>query len=237
MSSGQQGSGFGTVFHPEPDPLPPGNGGPVRVGALRPLPRRRRPGMIALAVALIGVGILGGAFLFQKVNHTVPVLLVSRNVAAGQVISAADLSTTSVVLGAGVRAIPAGQEHQVTGLVAATDLKQGTLLSAAELTSTLAPAANQDLVPVALKPSQLPASGLAAGDQVLVVSAPGAQGSGNAAPVTGPSIPGLVEAVSSQPDSDGLEVVDLLVRSANGTTLAREAAAGGIALVITSRSP
>jgi hypothetical protein len=237
VSSGQQGSGFGTVFHPEPDPLPPGNGGPVRVGALRPLPRRRRPGMIALAVALIGVGILGGAFLFQKVNHTVPVLLVSQDVTAGQVVTAGDLSTASVVLGAGVAAIPVGQEHQVVGLVADTDLKAGTLLSSSELTSSLAPSANQDLVPVALKPSQLPASGLASGDQVLVVSAPAAQGSNGSAAAPGPSIPGLVEAVTGQPDSDGLQVVDLLVTSGNGTTLAREAAAGGIALVITSRSP
>jgi hypothetical protein len=237
VSSGQQGSGFGTVFHPEPDPLPPGNGGPMRAGQLRPLPRRRRPGMIALAVALIGVGILGGAALFQRVNHAVPVLLVSQDVPVGQVVTAADLTTTSVVLGAGVRAIPAGQEHQVTGLVAATDLKKGTLLSAAELTTTVPPSSSQQLVPVALKPSQLPASGLAPGDQVLVVSAPGAQGSGGAAPVPAPSIPAVVEAVSAQPDQDGLDVVDLLVTTANGTPLAREAAAGGIALVITSRSP
>ena len=89
MSAGQQGGNFGTVFHPEPDPLPPGNGGPVRPGPLRPLPRRRRPGMIALAVALIGVGILGGATLFAGVNHQVPVLLVTTAVPAGTEVTAA----------------------------------------------------------------------------------------------------------------------------------------------------
>jgi hypothetical protein len=237
VSAGQQGGNFGTVFHPEPDPLPPGNGGPVRPGPLRPLPRRRRPGMIALAVALIGVGILGGAALFQRVNHQVPVLLVSRAVPAGTTVTAADLTTTSIVLGAGLKAIPAGQEHQVVGLVAATGLRPGTLLAASELTTTLPPSRSQQLVPVALKPSQLPASGLAPGDQVIVISAPGAQGSNNAAPVPGPSIPAVVEAVSVRPDSDGLDVVDLLVAAARGTDLAREAAAGGIALVVTSRGP
>ena len=237
MSAGQQGGNFGTVFHPEPDPLPPGNGGPVRPGPLRPLPRRRRPGMIALAVALIGVGILGGAALFQRVNHQVPVLLVSRAVPAGTAVTAADLTTTSVVLGPGLKAIPAGQEHQVVGLVAATGLRPGTLLAASELTTTLPPSRSQQLVPVALKPSQLPASGLASGDQVIVISVPGAQGSNNVAPVPGPSIPAVVEAVSVRPDPDGMDVVDLLVAAGHATDLAREAAAGGIALVVTSRSP
>jgi hypothetical protein len=237
VSAGQPGGNFGTVFHPEPDPLPPGNGGPARAGPLRPLPRRRRPGMIALAVALIGVGILGGAALFQRVNHQVPVLLVSRAVPAGTTVTAADLTTTSVVLGAGVKAIPAGQERQVVGLVAATGLRPGTLLAASELTSSLPPSRNQQLVPVALKPSQLPASGLAPGDQVIVISAPGAQGANSVAPVPGPSIRGVVEAVSARPDTDGMDVVDLLVAAANGTDLAREAAAGGIALVVTSRTP
>jgi hypothetical protein len=193
--------------------------------------------MIALAVALIGVGILGGAALFQQVNHQVPVLLVTQAVPAGTQLTAADLSSTSVVLGAGVAAIPARQEHQVLGLVAATDLKPGTLLAAAELTATLPPSRNQQLVPIAIKPSQLPASGLAPGDQVMVVSAPSAPGSNNVAPVPGPSIAGVVQAVSARPDQDGMAVVDLLVAAANGTNLAREAAAGGIALVVTSRSP
>jgi hypothetical protein len=236
VSAGQQGGNFGTVFHPEPDPLPPGNGGPLRVGQLRPLPRRRRPGMIALAVALIGVGILGGAALFQRVNHQVPVLLVAVAVPAGTTVTAADLTTTSVVLGAGVKAVPAQQEHQVVGLVAATDLRPGMLLAPSELTTTLPPSASQQLVPVPLKPSQLPASGLAPGDQVLVISAPSGS-SGTAVPTPGPSIPGVVEAVSVRPDQDGMDVVDLLVSAGNGTSLAREAAAGGIALVVTSRSP
>ena len=236
MSTGQQGGNFGTVFQPEPDPLPAGNGGPGRAGQLRPLPRRRRPGMIALAVALIGAGILGGATLFQRVSHQVPVLLVTTAVPAGTTVTAADLTTTSVVLGPGVRAIPVRQEHQVVGLVAASDLQPGTLLAASELATALPPARNQQLVPVALKPSQLPASGLAAGDQVLVISAPGAS-AGSVAAVPGPSVPGVVEAVSARPDQDGMDVVDLIVAAASGTGLAREAAAGGIALVVTSRSP
>jgi len=238
VSGGQPGGGFGTVFHPEPDPMPAANGGPIRMGQLQPLPRKRRPGMIALAVALIGAGILGGAALYQNINHQVPVLLVSAAVPAGSAVTAADLSTASVTVGAGVQVIPAGQERQVVGLVATTDLQPGSLLSAADLTTSLPPVSGQELVPIAVKPSELPASGLAAGDHLLVVPASGAQGSSSnsaALPATSRPIAGTVLAVSRGPGQDGLEVVDLLVPASTGPTLAREAATGDFALVVTSR--
>ena len=59
--------------------------------------------MIALAVVLIGAGILGGAALFQRVNHQVPVLVVTAAVPAGTMVTAADLSTTSVSAGPACR--------------------------------------------------------------------------------------------------------------------------------------
>jgi SAF domain len=240
VSAGQQGGGsFGTVFHPEPDPMPAANGGPIRVGQLRPLPRKRRPGMIALAVVLIGAGILGGAALYQHVNHQVPVLVITTAVPAGTAVTSADLSTTSVTVGAGIKVIAARQEGQVVGLVAATDLQPGTLLAASELTTSLPPVVGQVLVPLAVKPSALPASGLATGDHLIVVPAPGAQGSGNSAsvPVPGRAVAGVVEAVSRGADQDGLDVVDLLVPANLGSGLAKEAATGDIALVVTHRSP
>jgi hypothetical protein len=238
MSGGQQGGGFGTVFHPEPDPMPAANGGPIRIGQPRALPRKRRPGMIALAVALIGAGILGGATLFRDVNHQVPVLMVSVAVPAGTVVTQADLSTTSVTTAKGVQVVPARQESQVVGLVAATNLQPDTLLAAADLTTAMPPVSGEVLVPIAVKPSWLPASGLAAGDHVLVVPAPGAAGPNNsAAALPGRPIAGVVEDVSRGADADGLAVLDLLVPTGSGPALAKEAATGEIALVITSRTP
>jgi len=237
VSSEQPGSGFGTVFHPEPDPVPPGNGGPVRIGQLRPLPRRRRPAMVALGVALVGVGVLGGAALFQRVNHQVPVLEVSRSVPAGTVITSADLSTVSVAAGPGVQLVPARQENQVIGLVAASDLRPGALLAASDLTQSLPPAAGQMLVPVAFKPSQLPASGLAAGDRVVVVWAPGSSNTAASAQSPQRNYDAVVEDVASAPDQDGFQVVDLLVAAPNGPGLAKEAASGNVVLTVLSRKP
>jgi hypothetical protein len=237
MSTEQGGGGFGTVFHPEPDPVPSGNGGPVRIGQLRPLPRRRRPAMVALGVALVGAGVLGGAALYQHVNHQVPVLVVTTPVPAGSVVTSADLGTVTVAAGSGVQMVPARQEGQVIGLVAATNLTQGSLLTASDLTRSLPPGPGQMLVPVAFKPSQLPASGLGAGDHVVVVWAPTGSSS-SAASVSSPrNYDAVVEDVTVAPDQDGLDVVDLLVPEANGPGLAKEAASGDIVLTVLSRKP
>lgn len=234
MSSGEQGLNFGTVFRPEPEP---GRNGPGTLppARLRELPRRRRPGMIALAAALIGLGILASAVLYQRQDHQVPVLMVTAPVPAGSVISGSDVGTTTIAGGLGLQTIPARQLPQVIGLVAATSLRRGTLLTASELTSRLAPGPGQDLVPVALKPSALPASGLAPGDDVLAVPVP-ATGSSASAQVISSPVPAVVEAVSPATDPDGLDVVDLLVASATGPALAEQAAAGQIALVVTKRT-
>ncbi len=238
MSSNEPGIGFGTVFHPEPDP--PRNGPVAAVphghGQLRGLPRKRRPGMIALAAALVGAGILASVALYNRENRQVPVLVVTTAVPVGSVITSADVGTTTVAAGPGVQTIPARQLSQVVGLVAATSLRPGTLLASSELTSKLPPGPGQDLVPVALKPSGLPASGLAPGDQVLVVATPsGSSGSGTAPVLTSP-VAAVVEAVNSVPDQDGDDVVDLLVTSGSGPSVAEQAATGQIALIVTSRA-
>jgi hypothetical protein len=192
--------------------------------------------MIALAAALIGVGILASAALYHRADRQVPVLLVTATVPAGSVITASDVGTTTVVAGPGVQDIPARQMSQVIGLIAATSLQRGTLLAPSELTSKLSPAPGQDLVAVALKPSALPASGLAPGDQVLAVATPASGGSGSGAAVLTHPVPAVVEAVGTTSDQSGDDVVDLLVAAGLGPAVAEQAATGQIALVVTHRT-
>ena len=208
----------------------------VAHGQLRGLPRKRRPAMIALAAALIGAGILASAALYNREDHQVPVLMVTAAVPVGSVITSADVGTTTVAAGPGLQTIPARQLSQVVGLVAATSLRPGTLLAPSELTSKLPPGPGQDLVPVAVKPSGLPASGLAPGDQVLVVATPAGSSGSAAAPVITSPVAAVVEAVNTVPDQDGYDVVDLLVTSSNGPAVAEQAATGQVAIVVTSRT-
>jgi len=239
--SGGKGPVIGTAFHPEADSS--FNGATRHAGppiALARLPRRRRPAMIALAVALVGAGILASTALYSATNHRVPVLVAEAYVPPGALISASDVGTASVSVGNGVQVIPASQLRQVVGQVAGTTLHPGMLLTAAELATQRPPVPGQVLVPLPVRPSALPASGLRPGDRVLVVPTPGAQGqsgSATAAPALSVPVTGVVEAVSTATNTDGLGVVDILVPYKSGADLAAQASTGQFALVVTRRSP
>ncbi len=233
--------GVGTAYFPTADVTPNGHG-PVAgpdTGRLRGLPRRRRPAMIALAVAMAGAGVLISAAVYQRADHQVAVVMVTTSVPAGSVISAADLGTARVAVGSGIQVIPASQLRAVSGEIAAVALRQATLLAPADLTTVQPPGPGQVLVPAAIKPSVLPASGLSAGDQVLILATPGDQGepsSQSGTPSLTAPVPAVVEAVNAAPDQGGFDVVDLLVRSANGPAVAAQVSTGQFALVVTKRS-
>lgn len=218
----------------------PGNG-QVRRPAGR-LARQRRPGWIAAGVALVALAVLMNVYLFESSGHRLAVVRVARDVPLGAQISRADLGTTSVALDGGVSVIPAGQLAQVVGRRAAVDLRHGTLLTASQVTSALTPQPGQDLVTVAMKASDLPPHGLAAGSRVRVVATVGGQDAttgadqagGQSGAVGGKDTPAVVDAVGG-PDADGAMTVSLLVADADGSAVARQAAAGRIALVVTTR--
>jgi hypothetical protein len=209
------------------------SGGPR--SPLAPVPRHRRRSMLALGVVLAGLGALAGAWVFASFSHRVEVLALTQNVAVGAQVTPADLAPVAISAGSGVKTIPARQEEEVTGLVAAVGLRAGTLLVPADLTSALVPGAGQQLVPLALKSDQLPASGLDPGAQVLVVPTPGAAGqpaSGTA--VLAQDVPATVYRVAG-PDQNGNVVVDLLVAAGQGPPGAEQASTGQVALVVTPR--
>lgn len=250
----RQPPAVGTTYFPEPDIAPNGSGdrigrshsigrghsfrrGPAP-GRSRGLPRRRRPAMIALAVAMAGAGVLISAAVYGRVVQRAAVVMVTRPVPSGAVITAADLATTSVSIGSGIRVIPAAQLAQVAGEVAAVGLRPATLLAPGDMTTAQPPGPGEVLVPVSVKPSAVPASGLFPGDHVLVVATPGDRGqAGSSAgpPSLTAPMPGVVEAASDVPDADGLDVIDLLVSEAAGPVLAEQVSTGQFALIVTKR--
>jgi len=236
-----KGPAIGTAYHPPADAA--FNGAAPQAGqpiALARLPRRRRPGMIALAVALMGAGILASTAVYSATNRTVPVLVAEGNVPTGTLIRPGDLGTTSVAVGSAVQVIPASQLHQVLGRVAGAALHRGMLLAPAELATSRPPGYGQVLVPLPVRPSALPASGLQAGDHVLVVATPGEQGqsgSTTAAPALSVPVAGVVEAVRTAVSTDGFGIVDVLVPARSGASLAALASTGQFALIVTKRGP
>ena len=117
--------------------------------------------VVALAVAMAGAGVVISAAIYQRAGHQVSVVMVTRAVPAGAVISAADLGTTSVSAGSGITVIPASQLSQVVGEVAAVGLRPLTLLAPSQLSTRQPPAPGQEIGPAPVKPAGLPATGRA----------------------------------------------------------------------------
>jgi hypothetical protein len=214
----------------------PGNG---QVGRLA---RQRRPAWIAAGIALAALAVLANVYLFQSSSHRLSVVRVARDVPIGQQLSRTDLDTASVALDGGVSVIPGRQLAQVVGRRAAVDLRRGTLLAASQVTTALTPEPGQALVTLGLKSSDLPPHGLTPGSRVrLVPTAAGQDSAGTGQTDAGQGASGVRKDVAATvdaiggPDADGAMSVSVLVADADSSMLAREAAAGRVVLVVTTR--
>ncbi|MFI8280745.1 SAF domain-containing protein [Streptomyces sp. NPDC085929] len=228
-----------TTTMPAPGRSAPGPGGS---GAPAAAPRvvrqrRRRPGLIALSVALIAAGGLSGALLFTASGQRTAVLVVARDVPVGAAISNADLAPASLALDSAVKAVPVAKRSGMVGQRAAVALKAGALLSPGQVTSVSLIKAGEQVVGVALKPSQLPASRIAPGQKVLIVSTPDANqaaaaGKAGEAPGAPKTLPATVVAVGAAAPATGVVVVDVAVPAIDGPALAARVATGAVALIL-----
>ncbi|MFE4580527.1 SAF domain-containing protein [Streptomyces chartreusis] len=202
---------------------------PPRVSA-----RRRRPGVIALSLALIAAGGTGVAVLLLQVGHRTEVVTVVRDVQVGQVVSEDDLGTVSIALDPAVKAVRGDDLVSVVGKRAAVELKPGSLLAPSQVTKDSLVKAGEQLVPIGLKPEQVPATALVPGQRVQLVHVP-AQGqadAGKASDTAPGTIDGRVVKASSAAPGTGTVVVDVATTAAQGPTAAAWVAAGTVRLVL-----
>ena len=201
-----------------------------------PLRTRRRSGPLAAAGVLLVAGCaLAFALTWLRAGDRTPVLAMSRTVAAGQVITAADLTTARVSADGQVNLIPSSQEAAVAGHVAATTLPAGSLLTAGDI-GPAPPSAGQAMLGVAVKAGQFPPD-LAAGDTVDVLATPAAGGSAGAGSSAQAALPvgrAIVVSVSPQPGTPGTVVVELEVSQDAMPQVAAAAAAGQVDLATVS---
>lgn len=190
---------------------------------------RRRPGLVALGVALTALGALAAVWLLTSVGERTPVLTLARDVPAGTVITQADLARTQVAVDPGVATVAAADAATVVGMVAAGDLVAGSVLAPGQLTATAPPGEGEVLVALAVRATQLPAGGLAAGDRLLVVDTP-QQGSDPS------SVPPATLAATvvrlGPPDVNGVSVLDVTTSEGDGPAMAARSATGRFALVL-----
>ncbi|MFC1419571.1 SAF domain-containing protein [Streptacidiphilus cavernicola] len=210
---------------------------PYRLGTAR----RRRPAVLALAVALVAAGGLGGAALYTATGKRVAVIALARDVPEGSTITGADLTQAEISLDPALH--PLSVHSKVVGLRATADLKAGSLLTNSDLTDDPLVTDGQQVVGVPAKHTQLPAVKLQPGSTVVLVATPsgpgvsGASSGSGAAGGTGAALTALTARVVDvgPPDNDGTVVVDLAVPAAQGAAVADLAASGKFALLIAAR--
>ena len=224
-----------TATQPSKAGAPPSAVGAVnglsRAPVLPPPRRRRRPALLALAVTMVVLGALGSAYLATSLGQTSPVIAIAGEVPWGQTLTAADLVEARISADPALEPIPYGDRGQVIGMVAATTLAPGSLLTRDALTDQRLPAPGQQLVGVGVSAVQLPTTPLRPGDDVLLVPVV----AGSAPAVNGGRDPSAVEATvvqSGPPGTDGRRVVDVLVAATDGPDVAARAAAGLVAIVV-----
>jgi len=145
-------------------------------------PRRRSVPLAAAGAVIVVVCALVFAEGWLQAGNRQPVLALSEPVAAGQVITAADLEVVRVSAAGPVSLVAASRQTQVAGSTAAVSMPAGSLLTGSDI-GTPPPVDGQVRLGVALKPGQYPPD-LAAGQDVDVLATPASATSG-AAPAPG----------------------------------------------------
>lgn len=205
--------------------------GGLRVGGVA---RRRRWPRAGIGVVVVAGCALGFAATSLRVGGRAEVLELRHSLAAGTLLSASDLSVVRVSA-PGVAVLPAAAEQAVVGRPAAVALVAGSLLTPAELGAPAGLPAGQAEVALAVKAGGYPPR-LAAGEHVLVITAPTATastGSGSAVAPLGPT-PAVVLGVqpASASAATTATVITVRVGLAGAPALADASAAGQVSLIL-----
>ncbi len=188
--------------------------------------RRRRPAVLAMAVALIAAGGLGGAVLYNSTGQRITVLALARDVPWGQTLTDGDLVAVRIASDPALKPLDAADRAKAVGMRATTDLHRGGLLTRSDLAQSLVLNPGQLLVGISARRSQVPATRLQPGLPVIVVYTPdGGRSETLAATVY----------TVGRADTDGSQVFDVVVNEADAARLAGWVATGRIQVVLAPR--
>ncbi|MCK5891694.1 SAF domain-containing protein [Aeromicrobium sp.] len=185
---------------------------------------------------MIAGSALAGAVLFSQLGDRTDVLVVSTDVAKGQVITEGDLQRQSV---AGVdAAIPVGAIDTVVGTTAKVDMVAGQIVTDSMVTRDPVPGDGQATVGLSLDAARAPSTGLSAGDLVSVVVVPsGTVDLGASVALDAPQILARgaeVLDVQGSPTDGATVLVTVIVDEDDASTIAAYSAAGLVAVVETA---
>ncbi|MEV7038390.1 flagellar biosynthesis protein FlgA [Amycolatopsis sp. NPDC051061] len=180
--------------------------------------------LILLGLVLSAVSATGAVWVFRAAEDSFAAVGVAAPVRYGEVITAEALLEVRLRPDPGVHALAWEQRSQIIGKPSPTDLRPGAIVTPdLAIESVAVPAPGQQLIGVAVKPGQLPATPLEPRQPVLLV--PVGSTDGTSAPVRGSVI-----RVGSR-DSSSVQVVDVVVLESDGPEVASRASTGGMAII------
>lgn len=196
---------------------------PVNATPVAPaLPARRSSRRLMLAVVVGVVGALLALYAYRAAVAREGVVALVRDLPVGSVVQASDLREVLLPPDSGLATVAWSDVDGVIGLVAATELRTGQVLTPGSVTSDQVPAPGEAVVGLSVGAGRFPASGLRAADEVLVVLGGGAPPR-RAAVIT-----------AGEPDLSGRRTVDVLVPQADAEELALASAEGRVVIVLVS---
>ena len=197
---------------------------------------RRLDLRVVIGLALLLAGVVGTVGVVQRAGQRTPVLVMARDVPAGQAIDAQDVRVAELGLAPGVAALGVRDRERVVGQVASTPLAAGQVLGPTAVAQAPPLAAGQVLMSVAVAPEHAAAGTLRAGDQVAVVASGAAdQPTAARAEVLLSPVP-VIAVVAPEPDAgeDGKLLVSLAIPQEQAPALA-QATHGTVDLVLLAR--
>jgi Flp pilus assembly protein CpaB len=198
---------------------------------------RRLDLRVVIGLALLLAGVLGTVGVVQAAGERTPVLVMARDVPAGQVIGELDVRVAELGLAPGVAALGVQDRGRVVGRVASAPLAAGQVLGPTVVAEPIPIEAGQVLMSVAVAPEHAAAGTLRAGDQVAVVaSSPPDQPTAGRAGVLLSPVPVIsVTSTADESGGDGKLLVSLAVAEELAPALA-QAAHGTVDLVLLPRA-
>lgn len=218
-----------SVAHQRPREVTKRAAAPLKL-RIAPEGRRRHTPWLIAGVLVVAVCAFGFGQLYLRTTGLRPVLAVTHNVAAGQVLQASDLRIVDAAADDGISLVPGSSESTVIGQPASHDLVAGSLLTQRDVTSASNLAPGQSVLAIACKPGQYPPT-LSPGERVAVVDT--GTGAGTLQGATAPLVTATVVALNVQqgPAAEGA-IVSIRVPSFEAASVASTAAAGHVALVL-----
>ncbi|MGO8871610.1 MAG: SAF domain-containing protein [Acidimicrobiales bacterium] len=159
---------------------------PERTGSASGLPaspKRRRPILLVASALVVFASIAVFATVYSSADRQTVVLVATRTIEQGQRFTGSDLGQASAAVTGGTALIPVTQASELAGKRAAVTIPTGSLLTSGDVTQAPSVPPGYAVVGLSLKVGQVPAAGVAPGDQVMIV-----QTASPGTPLTDPSI-------------------------------------------------